>query len=94
VHDFLFFSISYFFPTSKGFFSQKREACAAEGQSLGINFPGPPHLPPALEAGAQQRARKTRYIQPGDKIGFASADLLYYESLTKSTKKKRADQKK
>jgi hypothetical protein len=35
-------------------------AAAAEGQSLGINFPGPFPLPSALEAGAQQRARKTR----------------------------------
>jgi hypothetical protein len=59
-HDFiLFLFFSYFFP-HKRFFSQKREACAAEGQSLGINFPGPSPLPPALEAGAQQRARETR----------------------------------
>jgi len=52
------------------------EARAAEGQSLGIKFPGLSPLPPAFETGAQQ----------GYKKGFAPVDWLYSKSLTKSIK--------
>ena len=48
------------FPRGFEVASPRRSPRAAEGQSLGINFPGPSPLPPALEAGAQQRAKETR----------------------------------
>jgi hypothetical protein len=57
----------FFFPHQKGVFTR-----AAEGQSLGINFPGPSPLPPVLEAGAQQRARNLAQQQAaGNEINTA-----------------------
>jgi hypothetical protein len=75
---FLFrFLLLFFFPFFPFFFSGVL-ARAAEGQSIGINFPGPSPLPPALEAGAQQQARGNEINTPATRNRLRACEIVLF----------------